>query len=150
MDPVRTFHLFDTFEGLPSEDLKIETGEAATYSNENFKDTSIAKVRKYVGGDTDKVIIHSGYFPGSAAGLENEIFAFVSLDADLYNPTLEGLKFFYPRLSPGGIILIHDYNYKWEGLKKAVDEFCTTIQEVPVLVPDLFGSVMIVKSRKEL
>ena len=41
MDNSRTFHLFDTFDGLPDKDLKIERGEAATYSNVNFKDTSV-------------------------------------------------------------------------------------------------------------
>lgn len=147
MDPDRELHLFDTFNGLPESDLIHETGEAATYSNRNFKDTEADKTLRYINGDKQKLIIHQGYFPETAVGLENTLFAFVSLDADLYNPTLAGLNFFYPRLSPGGAILIHDYNFKWEGLMKAVDEFCTTIPEVPVKIPDLNSSVMIVKSR---
>ena len=69
----------------------------------------------------------------------------VSLDADLYISTLAALKFFYPRLSPGGVIFIHDYNYKWEGIRKAVAEFTATIPETLVMMPDLDGSVMIVK-----
>jgi O-methyltransferase len=147
MDNSRKLHLFDTFEGLPDRDLKLETGEAATYTNNNFKDTTLEKVAGYIEGDPDKVHFHVGYFPDTALGLENERFAFVSMDADLYNPTLAGLAFFYPRLSPGGALLIHDYNYKWEGLKKAVDEFCATIPETLVFIPDLEGSVMIVKSK---
>jgi O-methyltransferase len=146
MDPGRKFHLFDTFSGLPEPDLKLETGEAATYTNVNFKDTNLEKVIAYIGGDPSLLLVHEGYFPETAIGLENEIFAFVNLDADLYKPTIEGLKFFYPRLSSGGVIFIHDYNYKWEGLKKAVDEFCQNIPEKPALLPDLYGSVMIIKS----
>jgi O-methyltransferase len=147
MDRNRPLHLFDTFEGLPEKDLKLETGEAATYSNDNFKDTSVNKVLKYINGDPGKINIHAGYFPDSSIGLEDERFCLVSMDADLYHPTLAGLKFFYSRLSPGGIIIIHDYTYKWEGLQKAVDEFCTTIPEVPVLLPDLEGSVIIIKAK---
>jgi len=146
MDPERVLHLLDTFEGLPDKDLKQEKGEASTYTNKNFKDTSVDRVLKKVGSDPSRIKVHQGYFPDSASGLENETFALVSLDADLYNPTLEGLKFFYPRLSPGGVLFIHDYNHKWEGLMKAVDEFAATIPEVPVLIPDLYGSVLIVKS----
>jgi O-methyltransferase len=146
MDRRRTLHLFDTFEGLPEKDLAVETGEAATYSNRNFKDTSIDKVLKCIDGDAEKIRIHAGYFPESSLGLEDQRFAFVNIDADLYNPTSAGLKFFYSRLSPGGVIFIHDYTYKWEGLKKAVDEFAATIPETPVLIPDLEGTVMIVKS----
>ena len=147
MDPAREFHLFDTFDGFPGTDLVNESGEAATYSTENFRDTSIQEALDTIGGDRSKLQVHAGYFPESAKGAENERFAFVSMDADLYNPTKAGLEFFYPRLNPAGVILIHDYNYKWEGLKIALDEFCATIPETPVLVPDLYGSVMIVKSR---
>jgi O-methyltransferase len=73
-------------------------------------------------------------------------FAFVNLDADLYNPTKAGLEYFYPRLSPGGVIIIHDYTYKWPGIRKAVDEFAARIPESLVAVPDMDGSVMIVKN----
>ena len=52
---------------------------------------------------TNTVVIE-GYFPETTVGLEDERFAFVSLDTDLYKPIYEGLKFFYPRLNPGGII----------------------------------------------
>lgn len=146
MAPDRALHLFDTFEGLPEADLEVESGEAATYTNKNFRDTSEQKVRERFSSVQQKVFIHKGYFPETTNGLGDLTFALVSLDADLYNPTLEGLKYFYSRLSPGGVIFIHDYNYKWEGLQKAVDEFCAGIEETPVWMPDLYGSVLIVKT----
>ncbi len=147
MAPDRTLHLFDTFEGFTGTDLKPETGVAATYSTGNFADTNINKVLKNIGGNPAKIKIHAGYFPQSTAGLEDTTFCMVSLDADLYNPTRAGLEYFYPRLSPGGVIFIHDYNSKWEGLMKAVDEFTDSIPERIVLVPDLDSTVMIVKNK---
>jgi len=148
MDSNRIFHLFDTFEGFTLTDLKPETGEAARYSSNNFADTSISKVLKTIGGNPEKIKIHPGYFPSSTVGLQDNKFALVNMDADLYNPTKAGLEYFYPKLSPGGIIIIHDYNEKWEGLMKAVDEFSTTIPEQLVVVSDLDSSVMILKNRK--
>ncbi len=145
--PERTLHLFDTFEGFTGTDLQTETGEALSYSTKDFADTSINKVLKKIGGNSEKIKVHPGYFPESAAGLENVTFALVNLDADLYNPTKAGLEFFYSRLSPGGVIFIHDYNHKWEGLVKAVNEFALTIPEELVLVPDLDSTVMIVKNK---
>jgi len=145
--PERDLHLFDTFEGFPSSDLKEERGKAAGYTTQHFADTSAEKVKAKF-GNYDKVFIHQGYFPDTAGGLENEKFALVSLDADLEKPTRAGLEFFYPRLSPGGIILIHDYNEDWPGLVKAVDEFCRKIPESPVPVPDADSSMMIVKGKK--
>lgn len=59
-----------------------------------------------------------------------------------------GLEYFYPRLSPGGVIIVHDYNPDWPGIMKAVDDFATKIPEPIVLLPDVDSSVMIFKSRE--
>lgn len=146
MDPARKFHLFDTFEGFRTEDLKGETGEAATYSSTNFADTSTAKVLSVIKGNSN-IIMHPGYFPDSAASVIHEKFALVNIDVDLFKPTKAGLEFFYPRLSPGGVILVHDYNNKWEGVMKAVDDFCKSIPESMFVLPDRDGTVMIIRGR---
>jgi O-methyltransferase len=69
------------------------------------------------------------------------------MDADLYNPTRSGLEFFYPLLSPGGIIMVHDYNYKWPGIIKAVDDFIKTIPENMFLLSDINGTAMIIRNK---
>ena len=146
MDSKRTFHLFDTFEGFQSSDLKHETGKAATYTTSNFADTSLEKVKKRL--SDPEFIFHQGYFPDTTKGLEGEQYALVSMDADLYNPTKAGLEYFYPRLSPGGVIIVHDYNHEWPGIVKAVDDFAASIPEPVVPVADVDSSVMIFKTRK--
>ena len=145
LDPTRPFHLFDTFSGFPAADLTLETGEAATYTTDNFADTTIQSVVAKIGHDPN-IIIHQGYFPGSARDFHEQV-ALVNMDADLYNPTKSGLDLFYSRLSPGGIIFVHDYNHKWPGIIKAVDEFVQTIPENPVFIPDVNGTVMIIRNK---
>ncbi|MCW3104564.1 MAG: hypothetical protein JWO09_3004 [Bacteroidetes bacterium] len=146
MDRSRTLHLFDTFNGFDEGDLQQEETKGGKYSSGEFADTSLEAVKAYINGG-DSVVFHKGHFPGTAKGLEHETFAFVSIDADLYVPTIEGLRFFYPRLSPGGIIMIHDYNHNWDGVKKAIDEFAQSIPESVVEIPDWQGSAMIVKNK---
>ena len=74
-------------------------------------------------------------------------FALVSLDPDLYEPTLEGLRYFYPRLAPGGRILIHDYtSCQFEGVKMAVDEYCRAHELFVIPLMDLHGTAVLVKS----
>lgn len=74
-------------------------------------------------------------------------YALVSLDPDLYEPTLEGLRYFYPRLAPGGRILIHDYtSCQFEGVKMAVDEYCRAHELFVVPLMDLHGTAVLVKS----
>jgi O-methyltransferase len=146
MDNSRKLHLFDTFEGFKKDDLKNETGEAATYSTKNFADTNENKVLNYINGNKN-IVIHKGHFPETTKGLENEKFALVNIDADLYNPIKDGCNYFYPRLSPGGVIIIHDYNHKWDGAVKAVNEFAKGISENIIEVPDMHGTVMIIKNK---
>ena len=141
MDPGREIHLFDTFEGFPEQDLEGETGEASTYTTANFADTSLEKVKKKVGAD-DLVHYHAGYFPDSASRLSGIRYALVNMDADLYKPTLAGLEYFYPRLSAGGVILVHDHNHKWPGIMKAVREFSNKENLIVIPVPDMEGTIM--------
>lgn len=142
--PGRELHLFDTFDGFPAKDLKYESGKAAGYTTKNFADTSLEAVKKRL-GESNKIHYHGGYFPDTAAGLEKQKFCMVSIDADLYQPTKAALEFFYPRLVSGGVIMIHDYNSDWEGLKKAVDEFNKDVQAGLVLMPDQFTTALIMK-----
>ncbi len=146
MDPSRGFHLFDTFEGFQKEDLKIETGKAATYTSHNFADTSIERVKQKL--KSEKFIFHKGHFPETTKDLKEERFALVSLDADLYNPTKAGLEFFFPRLSPGGVIIVHDYNPDWPGVMSAVDEFAKTISTPIIQLNDTDNSVLLVAPYK--
>ena len=145
LDPERELHLFDTFTGFPASDLEGETGEAATYTTDHFADVNVENILKRF-DDKEKIHIHKGHFPDTAEGFEEKQFAMVNLDADLYKPTKAALDFFYTRLLPGGVILIHDYNDKWPGIMQAVDEFVLNIPENLVLMPDTDGTVVIVKN----
>ena len=140
----KTF-LFDTFSGFDRRDLK---GVDFKYrQSKAFSDTSLELVKDVV-GDNDVVYV-KGYFPDSIPeSIESEAkFSLVHLDCDLYEPISSGLKFFYPRLSPGGMIIIHDYsNPHWAGVKLAVNEFLFDKKERPVLVPDRSGTAIIRKS----
>jgi O-methyltransferase len=146
MDRTRALHLFDTFSGFRETDLQQEKVQGGKYTTKEFSDTSVEAVRKYINGG-DAIVFHEGYFPGTTAGLEKETFAFVSIDVDLYKPTLAGLQFFYDRLTAGGVIMVHDYNHNWEGTQRAVDEFIASIPEALVELPDWQGTALIIKNK---
>ena len=112
-------------------------------SKKMFTDTSIEGVKKLIAPQNENITFYQGYFPETIpAGFENRKFAFVHLDADLYEPTLAGLEYFYPRMNPGGFILVHDYN-AWIGARKAVNRFLATKKEKPIPMPDKSGSALI-------
>jgi Macrocin-O-methyltransferase (TylF) len=137
----RSIFLFDTYEGFEQRDLAgIDAGKL-----HEFADTSIAFVKQNVGDDS--VTYVKGYFPETVTDdIAQRRFAVVHLDCDLYAPMKAGLEFFYDRLSPGGMIIIHDYaNPGWEGIKAAVDAFLSGITESLVLIPDKSGTAILRK-----
>lgn len=145
--PERHLHLFDTFNGFDAEDIKNEKLETGfSFDQNKFRDTSVEGVKARINPVNDKVHFHVGYFPDTIAeDLKDRHFCFVHLDADLYEPIIAGLEFFYPRLSPGGCLVVHDYN-AWLGARKAVDEFFKDKPSVvTVPMPDKSGSVVVFK-----
>ena len=146
LNPQRQLHLFDTFSGFAEADLKVELTQDAKYNKQMFEETSVEAVKAYINGNNN-IHFHAGYFPETTADLPEQPYAFVHLGADLYQPTLSGLQYFYPRMSAGGVIIVHDYNHNWPGVKKAVDEFSITIPERLTFMADWQGSVMIVRDK---
>jgi hypothetical protein len=112
----RTLHLFDTFGGLPKTNTKDDFAML-----ENMYAADLKSVQEYLKA-YKAVEYYPGLFPDTSAPVRDRRFAFVNLDVDLYSGTFEGLKFFYPRMTTGGIILVHDYS-TLVGVTKAVDEF---------------------------
>ena len=48
--------------------------------------------------------------------------ALLRLDTDWYSSTKHELEHLYPRLAPGGVLIIDDYGH-WNGCRQAVDEY---------------------------
>jgi len=131
----KVLHLFDTFQGLPepgSIDTKFKQGEYAC---------SLPQVEKLLAGQSN-VRYYQGLFPGTAGDVEGCRFSFVHLDVDLYESTRAALEFFYPRMTPGAIVISHDYVIA-DGVRKAFDEF---FERKPETVLELTGNqCMVVK-----
>lgn len=57
-----------------------------------------------------------------------------------------GLEYFYPRISAGGLLIVHDYGSGlWPGVTFAVDQFLRDKPERLVSIPDKSGTAVIVK-----
>ncbi|AXH98431.1 methyltransferase [Sporosarcina sp. PTS2304] len=122
--PNDPLYLFDTFTGFDERDLATEYKNSYSKGKkDDFHFTNISLVMdKMI--NPQNVIIKKGYFPETTLGLEGNSYKFVNLDFDLYEPILAGIKYFYPRMIPGSVILIHDYfSEGYKGVKRAVDKF---------------------------
>lgn len=140
--PNKKLYLFDTFSGFDVRDIEQEQIFSNAKEND-FLNEDISLILNKM-NYPEKCIIKSGYFPESLNGLEDQ-FCFVSLDADLYTPILNGLEYFYPRLVQGGYILVHDYtNPIFTGAKQAVHDYCFT-RNIPFVSFGACESALILK-----
>ena len=123
-NPKRIFFAFDTFEGLPAIGQEDLVNGKAQHTKGDFSDTSLESVKEFL-KDCDNVILYKGLFPrGIPPKFSDEKFSFVHIDVDLYEPTLDCLKFFWPRMLEGGIIVSDDYKWKaTPGVERAFNEF---------------------------
>ena len=142
--PDKKLYLFDTFEGFNAKDINTEKQKSFSSGEQDFSDTSVELVlnkMKY----PHNCIVKKGYFPESAIGVDDK-FCFVSIDADLYEPILSGLQFFYPKLESKGYIFVHDFNNDlYKGAKKAVIDFCNTNNVGYLPISDSCGTAIIIK-----
>jgi Macrocin-O-methyltransferase (TylF) len=135
--------LFDTFSGFDCRDLVGSDANPAV----QFEDATLEAVESLVGKEAVTYI--KGFFPQSTIQIEmpTEI-AVAHIDCDLYQPMRAGLEVFFPRISLGGLLILHDYSSgAWPGTTRAVNEFFASRAEKPVLIPDKSGTAMVRKMR---
>ena len=135
-DTDRHLHLFDTFEGMtdPGEqDVSFDGQRAAELMRASRRTESdpvwcyapLETVRTAlysVGYDRGRIHFIRGRVEDTVPGQAPERIALLRLDTDWYESTRHELVHLYPRLSPGGVLMIDDYGH-WQGARKAVDEY---------------------------
>ncbi len=145
-DDSRTLRLFDTFEGMtPPTDNDVEfdgkTASALLASSDKNNAESVwctaplegvKAVLSQTGYDPDKLEFVQGRVEDTLPDSAPERIALLRLDTDWYESTRHELEHLYPRLVPGGVLIIDDYGH-WQGARKAVDEYISKHQ-LPILL----------------
>lgn len=131
-------HLFDSFEGL-SEPSLVD----GNYWSRGDLTTQEKVVADNLSEYRGKFKTYKGWIPERFNEVSNQGFCFVHVDVDLYEPTLESIRFFYPRLVKGGILLCDDYGFDTcPGATKAFDEYMHDKPEKIVHVPTGQGFII--------
>jgi O-methyltransferase len=147
----RTFHLFDSFEGLPqpsAEDIDVlesfrdehpeletDDGEhpdelvaigacAASAYNDGPLDDVTDLFDRVLRVDPARYVIHQGWFQNTIPEVQPDLgpLAILRLDGDWYESTKTCLDGLYDNLVPGGFLILDDYGF-FAGCTQAIDEF---------------------------
>ena len=154
----RNLILFDTFSGMTMPDTrdaelysnqsadvilkreKNKVGKWTTWAHASLEDVQegISKCRlpkeqvKYVIGDVHNTV---------PLNLPESI-AVCRIDTDWYSSTSHVLKNAWERITPGGILILDDYDI-WSGARNAVDEFFFALKYQPFLIRTEIGRIVV-------
>jgi hypothetical protein len=136
----RDLYLFDTFAGMPPPTQEDVFSAYDGYSPMRHWRRRANRARggestwHYVAADDVRAALLSTGYPAERLHLvEGRVeetlpraapdpIALLRLDTDWYESTRHELEQLYPRLSPGGVLILDDYGH-YEGARRAVDEY---------------------------
>ncbi len=152
----RNLFLYDTFEGMPEPEGvdRGRFGEPAHRSWRKRRDAAgqstwinhgMEEVRRNLlltGYPEDHIHFVKGKvedtLPGAAP---SGAIALLRLDTDWYASTRAELEHLFPKLARGGILIVDDY-FRWQGARKATDEFLQQ-HEIPIFLARVDDSSVI-------
>lgn len=129
-DTKRTVWVADSFEGLPKPNPELYAADAGDkHHTLTFLAVSLEQVqdnfRRY-GLLDDQVRFLKGWFRDTLPSAPISKLAVLRLDGDMYESTMDGLVNLYHKVSPGGYVIIDDYNAV-KGCRRAVKDFLTRL-----------------------
>jgi hypothetical protein len=150
-DTARTLWLYDTYAGMPrptDHDARIKVDGSGhgritmdkwlAEQRDGFNNWCYASLddvtanMRSTGYPTERLRFIRGMVEHTIPATIPERIALLRLDTDFYESTLHEMRHLYPRLAPGGVLIIDDYGV-WRGSKLAVDEYLREIGE-PLLL----------------
>lgn len=137
-DQTRELYLYDTYAGMPPPE-EVDCAIDGLRAKERFQQaqtsadpahwsrcySSLDEVRQNVYGTgypPDRIHFVPGKVEETIPGNVPADIALLRLDTDWYESTRHEMVHLYPRLRPGGVLIIDDYGH-WQGARKAIDEF---------------------------
>ncbi len=137
----RDIYLYDTFEGM-TEPTNYDTSDLAppalqtwseaqqenrvawpeVFDSELVCEESVRRLLAQTGYPADRLHFVRGPVEQTIPGQVPKEIALLRLDTDWYESTRHELVHLFPRLRPGGVLIIDDYGH-WHGARRAVDEY---------------------------
>lgn len=126
--PDKQFYLLDTFCGIPEGTMDEEQRRQA---NSQYRDVYDTVVTEFAPFENARLI--RGRIPDTLDQVTTDTVCYLSIDLNVAAPEIAAGEYFWPRLSPGAVILLDDYGWPGqEEQKKAWDAFAKE-RDVPLL-----------------
>ena len=116
--------IYDSFEGVPEKSGKDESAMGESFKKGELAVTKREVKERFLHANLPVPVIKKAWFSELTSEDMPERIAFAFLDGDFYESMRDSLKLVVPRMSEGGVLVVHDYtNPALPGVKQAVDEW---------------------------
>jgi O-methyltransferase len=115
----RTFWLFDTYRGIPLQQASTkEIGKATAYNEIYYEECFELAKKNFAPFKSARLV--RGLVPETLSQFPvDRRVAYLHLDMNLAAPELAAIRFFWPKLSHGAVVLLDDY--AWQGHEAQYD-----------------------------
>ncbi len=129
LGPSRSYHLYDSFEGLPEvqeiDGKKAKEWQSDTESEDYF-DNCTADIKDAEAAmalsKAPNVSINKGWFSDTLPHYDGGPIAILRLDGDWYESTMQCFDYLFEHVVEGGVVILDDY-YHWSGCSRALHDF---------------------------
>jgi len=134
----RVFYLLDTFSGLDARHVsQVEVAAGALRENARklkagFYSSDVESVRKNF-SEWKNIKIIPGSIPDTLPAVDSSAIAYLHLDMNCAPPEVAALDFFWPRIVPGGFVLLDDYAQREFGAQKFAMDVAAAARGLEVL-----------------
>jgi O-methyltransferase len=120
----KILHAYDSFAGLPPKTTEDESPAGEQFkAGELYAQRSVF-IRNFKQAGLPLPVMHKGWFSELTSDDMPVKISFAFLDGDFYDSIHDSLKLVWPRLTPGAIVVVDDYQSEaLPGAKRAVDEW---------------------------
>lgn len=121
---VKKLWIYDSFEGLPEKAVEDKSTLGELFKRGELMVTKREVKERFLRAGLPVPVIKKAWFSELVDSDLPEKIAFAFLDGDFYDSIRDSLKLVVPKMSDGGVLVVHDYtNPALPGVKKAVDEW---------------------------
>lgn len=123
----RVFHLFDTFNGIPEEQMAPEEREKKKLENRLFYPDCYEQAKENFAPYPNMKLIR-GRVPDTLESAKIGKVAYLSIDMNVAEAELAAIQYFWEKLVPGAPVVLDDYGWSaYEPQKRVLDAFAEQV-----------------------
>lgn len=140
----RSFHAYDSFAGLPPKSAEDRNAAGVDFEAGKLSVSKKEFLHQFQRAGLQPPIAHKAWFADLSDTDIPSPIAFAFLDGDFYGSITCSLRLVWPRMSPGGSVLIDDYQRPTlPGVERAVQNF---FKDKPSGVLHVEHNIAVIKS----